>query len=361
MASRRALRDVTNASRANLSVPPGHLEKKEDRVQPLVSLGATNAENSVQLHPASIPARNEVLASVIAPVDNRDEVVYDRQSVVDNTPLSYQYSGHLDDIDERDRDDPLCVTEYVEGMYAYFRTKETSTSVQPVYMDNQRHINERMRAILVDWLVEVHLKFKLVPETLYLCVNLIDRFLKDVEVTRQKLQLVGVTCLLIASKYEDIYPPELRDLVYICDSAYTRNEILEMEETVLKALKYQITIPSAHAFLVRYLKAAHADKKMVQISCYILDGTLQSYGLLKFLPSELAAASVLLARRVVGRNSWSPTLLRYAKYREEDVCPVARAILAEKNSTPQELKAVIKKYTSSRYGGVANINMSIDF
>ena len=92
-------------------------------------------------------------------------------------------------------------------------------------MENQTHINERMRSILVDWLVEVHLKFKLVPETLYLTINLIDRYLERQEVSRPRLQLVGVTSLLIASKYEEIYPPELRDLVYICDRAYTRGEV----------------------------------------------------------------------------------------------------------------------------------------
>ena len=66
-----------------------------------------------------------------------------------------------------------------------------------------------MRAILIDWLVEVHLKFKLVPETLYLTVNLIDRYLEKVEVMREKLQLIGVTAMLIASKYEEIYAPEV--------------------------------------------------------------------------------------------------------------------------------------------------------
>lgn len=84
-------------------------------------------------------------------------------------------------------------------------------------MDLQGDVNEKMRAILIDWLVEVHLKFKLVPETLYLTVNLIDRYLEKVEVMRDKLQLVGVTAMLIASKYEEIYAPEVQDFVYITD------------------------------------------------------------------------------------------------------------------------------------------------
>lgn len=83
-----------------------------------------------------------------------------------------------------------------------------------------------MRAILIDWLIEVHFKFKLLPETLFLTINLIDRYLERVIVNRTKLQLVGVTSMLIASKYEEIYAPEVRDFVYITDNAYTKEEIL---------------------------------------------------------------------------------------------------------------------------------------
>jgi cyclin B len=134
-----------------------------------------------------------------------------------------------------------------------------------------------------------------------------------------------------------------------------------MEEKILKTLEYNITIPSAHAFLVRFLKAAHADKRIVQLSCFILDGTLQSYDLLHYLPSQLAAAAVFIARRTVGRNSWSPTLLKYANYREEEIMPIARAVMTAKADSAQELRAVNKKYTSSRYGGVANMPLNNDF
>lgn len=79
-----------------------------------------------------------------------------------------------------------------------------------------------MRAILIDWLVDVHLKFKLLPETLYITVSIIDRFLERIKVSKSRLQLVGVTALFIASKYEEIYPPELKDFVYITDRAYTK-------------------------------------------------------------------------------------------------------------------------------------------
>lgn len=353
---RRAFRDVTNKTRG------ADDHKAMMNLKPTV---VAKRSANMNIHVPSAAPANTVRAQAMV-LESRDPPAESSRGVnmVSSSGFnSYQYVGQVDNIDERDSDDPLCVTSYVADMYAHFRGKESLTSVRPVYMEqNQSQINERMRSILVDWLVEVHLKFKLVPETLYLTVNLIDRFLeRQPNVSRPKLQLVGVTCLLIASKYEEIYPPELRDLVYICDKAYTRTEIIACEEQILKTLEYNVTIPSAHAFLVRDLKAAHADKKIVQLACYVLDGTLTSYALLHYLPSQLAAAAVFIARRTVGRNSWSPTLLKYAEYCEEEVVPVARAVLAEKSSQSQELRAVTKKYSSSRYGSVANTVLHCDF
>lgn len=343
---RRAFGDLTNASsNANNGAKQNVLKKSNNFGQNRMIID--NAK----------PVQNFKASHRNIAKDTTNNVVQTHES---NT-FSYQYSAPADNIDERDSDEPLCVTDYVQDMYVHFRNREEETSVRPGFMDNQPHINSGMRGILVDWLVEVHLKFRLGAETLYLTINLIDRFLEKREVTRAKLQLIGVTCLLIAAKYEEIYPPELRELVYICDRAYTKEQILDMEEVILKALKYGVTVPSAHAFLVRFLKAAHADKQMVQMSCYILDGTLQSYKLLQFLPSQLAAAAILIARTKSGRHPWSPTLLKYACYCEEDVIPVARAILAEKESAPKELRAVNKKYSSSRFGGIANTEFNCDF
>ena len=143
--------------------------------------------------------------------------------------MDYDGPAHMqrlaDDIDSRDSGNPLLCTGYVNEMYTIFFNQERSiAAANPAdYMVNQPNINEKMRTILMDWMVEVHLKFKMVPETLYLTVNLIDRYLQRKTVRRSKLQLVGVACLMLASKYEEIYPPELRDLVYITDRAYVRN------------------------------------------------------------------------------------------------------------------------------------------
>jgi hypothetical protein len=79
-----------------------------------------------------------------------------------------------------------------------------------------------MRRILVDWLIDVHMKFKLLPETLFLTINLVDRYTEVTQIKRKNYQLIGVTCMLIASKYEEIYPPFIKDFIYITDQAYSK-------------------------------------------------------------------------------------------------------------------------------------------
>lgn len=152
-----------------------------------------------------------------------------------------------------------------------------------------------MRAILVDWLVEVHMKFRLVPETLYLCVNIIDRYLDKTFVERTKLQLVGITALLVACKYEEIYPPEVRDCCYICDHAYTRQEILDMEANILKVLEYRISVPTAYPFMLRFLHLTKASMAARHAAFYYLDRMLQEYSFLRHRPSLVACACISLA------------------------------------------------------------------
>lgn len=150
----------------------------------------------------------------------------------------------------------------------------------------QTDINEKMRAILVDWLIEVHYKFKLLPETLFLTVNLIDRYLERNDVVRTKLQLVGVGAMLIASKYEEIYAPEVRDFVYITDKAYTKEEIILMESALLSVLDFNICAPSSYRFLERFSKIAQATNQQFLLARYLIELPLIEYRMLKHSPSN---------------------------------------------------------------------------
>ena len=204
----------------------------------------------------------------------------------------------------------------------------------------------------------MHLKFKMVPESLYLTVMLIDRYLEKKQVRRSKLQLVGVAALLLAAKYEEIYPPELRDLVHITDRAYNKQEILEMESEIAISLDYQLTIPTVHSFLCRYLKAAHADRTMVQLACYLAERTLQEYGMVKFLPSTVAATAVYISRKSLKRHPWSPTLVKYTNYDEADMAACSESMAAFVNNANAPQQAVSRKYASPKFGGVAKMTMA---
>jgi cyclin B len=166
-----------------------------------------------------------------------------------------------------------------------------------------------MRAILVDWLVDVHAKFKLLTETLFLTINLIDRYLSFKQITRAKLQLVGVAALLITTKYEEIYPPNLKDFVYITDNAYTKEEILEMESDILCVLDFNLQQTSPYRFLERYTKVMKCDSVAFYLSQYLLELGLLDSKMAKFLPSEQAAAAVLYAERKLKRTSSSSAFL----------------------------------------------------
>eukprot|EP00245_Coleochaete_scutata_P015595 TRINITY_DN702_c0_g1_i1.p1 TRINITY_DN702_c0_g1~~TRINITY_DN702_c0_g1_i1.p1 ORF type:complete len:298 (-),score=51.27 TRINITY_DN702_c0_g1_i1:993-1886(-) len=132
--------------------------------------------------------------------------------------------GYLD-IDADMSDSQMC-SEYVKDIYAFLRKVENERRPATDFMENlQQDINSNMRGILVDWLVEVAEEYKLVPDTLYLTVSYIDRFLTTTVVTRSRLQLLGVSCMLIAAKYEEIYAPQVEEFCYITDNTYRREEV----------------------------------------------------------------------------------------------------------------------------------------
>lgn len=135
---------------------------------------------------------------------------------------------------------------------------------------------------------------------MYLTVNLIDRYLEKEVLSRQQLQLVGVTAMLIASKYEEIYAPEVRDFVYITDKAYTKEEILAMEYKMLTTMNFNITTPSSYRFLERIYKLCpEADERVFNLSRYLIELSLVEYRMLKHHPSMLASAALFLSMKIL--------------------------------------------------------------
>lgn len=259
------------------------------------------------------------------------------------------------DIDSRDLENPLAVVEYVDDIYAYYRKIEICSCVSPTYMDHQSDINEKMRAILIDWLLEVHYKFELMDETIFLTVNIVDKFLERQLVVRKKLQLVGVTAMLLACKYEEVSVPIVDDFILISDNAYTRKEVLDMEKLLLNTLQFNMSVPTPYVFMRRFLKAAQSDKKLELLAFYIIELCLVEYKMLKFPPSLLAAAAIYTAQCSLYRlKQWTKTSEWHTNYSVDQLLECSRLMvtLHEKAATGK-LTGVYRKFNTFKFGYAA--------
>ncbi|PKA55714.1 Cyclin-B1-1 [Apostasia shenzhenica] len=268
----------------------------------------------------------------------------------------------IKDIDVGDGENELAMSEYVEDLYKFY--KQNENSCQPIdYIGSQIEINAKMRAILVDWLVEVHQKFELMPETLYLTVNIIDRYLSLELVHRKELQLVGVGAMLIACKYEEIWAPEVQDFILISDGAYTRVQVLRMEKKILNKLEWSLTYPTPYVFIVRFLKAAISDKEMESMTFFFAELALMHYSMVRFCPSMLAASAVYAACCTLKKKStpWSKTLEYHTSFSEEQLMECAKLMLSFHSSAQEsKLSVIYRKYSKEEHGSVA-LKASADF
>ncbi|NXS09927.1 CCNB2 protein, partial [Neodrepanis coruscans] len=258
--------------------------------------------------------------------------------------------NNVEDIDAEDWENPQLCSDYVKDIYLYLRELELQQAVRPHYLDG-RTINGRMRAILVDWLVQVHSRFHLLQETLYMCVAIIDRFLQGHPVPRKKLQLVGVTALLVASKYEEILCPDVADFVYITDNAYTSHEIREMEMIILKELNFDLGRPLPIHFLRRASKAGEADAKQHTLAKYLMELTLIDYDMVHHRPSEIAAAALCLSQKILGHNKWGTKQHYYTGYAEDSLVMIMKHMaknVVRVNEKLTKYTAVKNKYASSK-------------
>ncbi|KAH0923224.1 hypothetical protein HID58_023242 [Brassica napus] len=276
-----------------------------------------------------------------------DEEVEMEDVIVEEEPIL--------DIDVSDAKNSLAAVEYVQDLYAFHREMERFSCVPVDYMMQQIDLNERMRAILIDWLIEVHDKFDLMSETLFLTVNLIDRFLSKKAVLRKKLQLVGLVALLLACKYEEVSVPLVEDLVLISDRAYTRTDVLHMEKTMLSTLQFNVSLPTQYPFLTRFLKAAQADKKCEVLASFLMELALVEYEMLRFPPSLLAATAVYTAQCTLdGFRKWNTTCEFHSHYSEDQLMECCRKMVSfHQRAATGKLTGVYRKYSTFKFGYIA--------
>merc|ERR1712055_247352 len=249
----------------------------------------------------------------------------------------------VSNIDEQDSENPQLCAEYAPAMYAYLRTVEQGLVIKKDFLKGSS-INGKMRGVLVDWLIEVHTQFKLLQETLYMTIYIIDKYLQaeGLTIRRNKLQLVGVTAMFIASKVEEMYAPEINDFVYITDNAYSSAEIRQMELKLLNTLSFNFSRPLPLHFLRRNSKAGDVDVLQHTVAKYLVELTLLEYDMAHYPPSAVAAAALFLSLRLLEPDStlssvWTVTLQHYSTYTGRDLLPIvtklAQALVRAKRTS----------------------------
>uniref|UniRef100_A0A182P5U9 Uncharacterized protein n=1 Tax=Anopheles epiroticus TaxID=199890 RepID=A0A182P5U9_9DIPT len=265
---------------------------------------------------------------------------------VDKTTITIGEDGP---VPRNDRERFFEVEEYQEDILIYLKEAEKRNRPKAGYMLKQTDITQSMRTILVDWLVEVSEEYKLQGETLALAVSYIDRFLSFMSVVRAKLQLVGTAAMFIAAKYEEIYPPDVSEFVYITDDTYTKTQVLRMEQLILKVLSFDLTVPTSLLFTNTYCVMNDVpDKYLCELSL------LEADPYLTYMPSKIAAGALALARRTLDLPMWSKMLENNTGYKLQEM----KDIILDLNKTHIEAsnlqqQAIQEKYRSKTYQEVS--------
>lgn len=234
---------------------------------------------------------------------------------------SFKIPDNVENIDTSDGDNALLAPNLSNDIYLYIRQLESKLALRDNFLSHQTQMTSRMRSRLVDWIIAVHHQFKLLPETLYLTIALMDRFFEREVVSKDKIQLCGVTAFFIASKYEEIYPPEVREFLSICESC-NKQDLLKMEISFLRSLKFDLSNPLPLHFLRRFSKAAHADSRIHTMAKYLMELSLIDYDCSQWKPSLLAATALYLTLQLISATpDWNETLVFYSNYTEKQLLP----------------------------------------
>ena len=279
-------------------------------------------------------------------------------------PLCHQVcQNNSNKCEIRNKYDLQYVKEYQEEIVEYLLSLEREKRINPKYMLEQKDINEKMRIILIDWLIEVHLKFKLLPETLFLTINFIDRYLQKNQTSRDKLQLIAVSSLLIACKYEEIYPPEISSFVYITDNAYKKEDILNYELKILSALDYDVTYPTPLRFLeILIVKLGLVDDEIFFYKMqYLLELSLSKLVFYNYTYLELVISCCLflfendynMTQNIINCFELNNKLEKL--YKIKNCIYEIKNLLEYINGNKTVFKGLRQKFSSEKYGCISKI------
>ncbi|KAI9141934.1 cyclin-like protein [Paraphysoderma sedebokerense] len=249
--------------------------------------------------------------------------------------------------------------EYVDEIFDHLKDLEIRYRPEWNHLAVQREVSIDMRDGVVDWLIEVADGMGLCQDTLHLAVNYIDRFLSKCRITADRLECLAITALFTASKYEEVSPCTLSEAVQLLDNYFTGTDIIMMEKKLLKVLSFSLDVATTQSFNERFCKAAGADDKVMLLVSYLTDMALVDYNMLRYLPSEISAAAVVIALHTCQRRTvWDTSLSHYTGYSYASLRRPIQDLFDMYRFSPYSAKyqGVRKKYASSRFMSVGSIS-----
>jgi G2/mitotic-specific cyclin 1/2 len=251
-----------------------------------------------------------------------------------------------DDIDEFDT---TMVAEYADEIFHHMEVMEGTVMPNPSYMAFQTETDWTMRTTLIDWLLQVHMRYHMLPETLWIAVNIIDRFLSVRVVSLSKLQLVGVTAMFIAAKYEEILAPSVDEFVFMTENGYTKDDILKGERIVLQTLDFNVSqYCSPYSWVRRISKADDYDIQTRTLSKFLMEVTLLDHRFLRCKPSMIAAIGMYLSRKMLG-GTWDDAFIFYSNFTERQLIPGAVLLCERLVEDGFDKVYVYKKYSNKKF------------
>ena len=276
-----------------------------------------------------------------------------------NNESNIYFSKNFDFFFETAQENIKFVGEYLEDIYENLLQEELNEKLNQKYgyMQKQPDINDQMRAILIDWLFDVHLSFFLRNETLYQAIWIIDSYLSLKKIMRSKLQLLGIASLLISCKSQEIYYPQLNKFIEITDNAYNKQELLSMEYDVLKILNFNLIAPTSNDFYNILAKLFSFEEKQYFLGKYIVDCSLIDYEMIKYSSSVIAASSAYLVMKFFRINNYKNLYSNFIvneKNPQKKIKEVAQELyVLIKNLSESKLKAVKNKYSLQIFHNVS--------
>ena len=250
----------------------------------------------------------------------------------------------------------LDIDEYLDDILKTLYKEELLTKPNFEYMKMQTEVNSLIRTILIGWLLDIHLKFKLVPNTLFLTINILDRFLSYLEIDKKHIQLIGCSAMLIASKYEDIYAPEVKDFKYACSNTYTEEQFLKAEYEILKVLNFDILNVTSFTILEAFGFCLNLSNFEFNFIRMLLEFSLHDYKLIKYNPSLITHSSIFMALKLLDRKEKLKLLEQHKIYSYEEIKEVFTHICSFINlKDNRNYKCVLQKFSTKEFYYVSSI------